>query len=128
VIHRDLKPENIMLGENGELKIIDFGLALPPKAAAERIVVGSAHYLAPDVICGKYNSKCDVWSLGVIMYILLSGYLPFSAENPKEIMRKIVESKVSFNQKIWEGISPEAQDLLKNMLRINTRKRFTAKK
>lgn len=83
VIHRDLKPENVMLGENGELKIIDFGLSLTPKSTPDHVVVGSAHYLAHDVICGKYNSKCDVWSLGVIMYILLSGFLPFSAENPK---------------------------------------------
>lgn len=83
ITHRDLKPENIMIGRDGELKIIDFGLAAHVKPTSQLdSVVGSPFYLAPEVLLGKYGSKCDIWSLGVLLYILLSGYLPFVGKTP----------------------------------------------
>lgn len=83
VTHRDIKPENIMYGADGEIKLIDFGLS---KAVAEAggtsrrlsTVAGTLAYMAPEVMTEKYDPKhCDIWSLGVLLYLLLSGYLPF---------------------------------------------------
>lgn len=79
IVHRDIKPENIMIGSEGELKIIDFGLSKTMKSnnASLRSIVGTPFYMAPEVLEGNYDNSCDIWSLGVLMYVLLSGYLPF---------------------------------------------------
>ena len=79
VVHRDIKPENIMVDLDGELKFIDFGLSkkFSDHSKSLKTVVGTPFYMAPEVIESKYNEKCDIWSLGVLMYVLLSGYLPF---------------------------------------------------
>ena len=79
VVHRDIKPENIMMDLDGELKFIDFGLSkkIADRSTTLKTIVGTPFYMAPEVIEGKYNQKCDLWSLGVLMYVLLSGYLPF---------------------------------------------------
>ena len=79
VVHRDIKPENIMYGRDGEIKLIDFGLSkrVQDKFTWLNTVAGTPFYMAPEVLDGEYNSKCDIWSLGVLMYVLLCGYLPF---------------------------------------------------
>lgn len=71
IAHRDIKPENIMIGEDGNLKLIDFGLSKQVGCEGMTAMVGSTFYIAPEVFEGKYDLKCDVWSLGVIIYILL---------------------------------------------------------
>jgi calcium-dependent protein kinase len=79
IVHRDLKPENILYEKNkGVPKIIDFGTAieLSPKTSLSKLV-GSIYYLAPEVIKGNYNEKCDIWSCGIILYVLLCGHAPF---------------------------------------------------
>jgi calcium-dependent protein kinase len=79
VVHRDIKPENIMYGKDGEIKLIDFGLSktVAGKHTQLTTIAGTPYYMAPEVIDGEYTQQCDVWSLGVLMYVLLSGYLPF---------------------------------------------------
>lgn len=79
VVHRDIKPENIMYGRDGEVKLIDFGLAkrLHDSTTNLHTKAGTPHYMAPEVLSGSYNEKCDIWALGVLMYVLVSGYLPF---------------------------------------------------
>lgn len=79
VVHRDIKPENIMIGADGELKIIDFGLSkiLHNNNNSLKSIVGTPFYMAPEVLEGNYGNSCDIWSLGVLMYVLLCGYLPF---------------------------------------------------
>ena len=79
VIHRDIKPENIMLTENDELKLIDFGLSCMVNGAKSKskAVAGTPYYMAPEVLAGLYDSKCDIWAIGVLLYVFMSGYLPF---------------------------------------------------
>ena len=98
VVHRDLKPENILYdNKTEELKIIDFGTAIELKKNQFLTqLAGSIFYIAPEVIKGKYNEKCDIWSCGVILYILLSGVPPFYGKNEKDIMDKIVQKELSF--------------------------------
>jgi len=83
VVHRDIKPENIMVQVEDELKLIDFGLSKRQKGNSKlKTMAGTPYYMAPEVIEGKkYDSKYDMWSMGVLMYQLLSGYLPFNGDN-----------------------------------------------
>jgi calcium-dependent protein kinase len=83
IVHRDIKAENIMYGKDGEVKLIDFGLskAVANKNSTLTTIAGTPFYMAPEVMDNDYNSQCDIWSLGVLMYVLLSGYMPFQAES-----------------------------------------------
>ena len=134
IIHRDLKPENILI-ENEEketgylnIKIIDFGTAkLFDKNKTEKSVIGSAYYIAPEVLNEKYNEKCDVWSCGVIMYILLSGAPPFNGDD-NEIIGKIKVGKYDLKADPWPKVSSEAKDLIKQMLQMNVLSRISAQK
>lgn len=87
IAHRDLKPENILFSKDDNIKLIDFGLSKPSmnlngSKAKFGTVVGTPYYLAPEVLKGDYNKECDCWSLGVIMYVILTGILPFHGDNP----------------------------------------------
>eukprot|EP01156_Anaeramoeba_ignava_P011272 Anaeramoba_ignava/a482563_30.p1 GENE.a482563_30~~a482563_30.p1 ORF type:complete len:373 (+),score=134.91 a482563_30:1092-2210(+) len=124
IAHRDIKPENLLLDRNGNLKIIDFGFAnflSPPNLC--KTYCGSPSYSAPELIMGQQysGSKVDIWSIGVVLYCLLCGKLPFLGESPKEICRKIVAGEY----KIPTNVSSEAQDLIKRILEKNVDKRLT---
>lgn len=131
IIHRDLKPENILIdssGENFSVKIIDFGTSLTfedNKKIAPKKVIGSIYYVAPEVLSGKYNEKCDIWSCGVILYILLSGKPPFGGEDT-EIIEKIKIGKFNLKSDPWPKVSNEAKDLIKLMLDTNNLTRISA--
>ena len=133
IIHRDLKPENILIvkrQKNGfhPIKIIDFGTAkVFQKEKAEHVLIGSAYYIAPEVLSRNYTELCDLWSCGVILYILLTGRPPFNGASEEEIMRKIKEGNYDLKKYPWGVISEEAKDLVKGLLQINTKKRYTAK-
>lgn len=75
-------------------------------------IVGTPLYVAPEVLIGDYDIMCDVWSLGVLMYIMLCGYPPFDGENNKDIFRAILKHKLEFDPKDWTSISEEAKDLI----------------
>ena len=133
IIHRDLKPENILIESSEEkdkeffhIKIIDFGTCeiLKKKKLTEQI--GTSFYIAPEVIKNSYNEKCDLWSCGVILYILLCGSPPFYGKNEKEIFRKILDGNFTFRQKIWNKISTEAKNLVLKLLQVNPTKRISA--
>ena len=133
VIHRDLKPENILI-ENSEekdkeyfhIKIIDFGTCeiLKKKKLTEQI--GTSFYIAPEVLKNGYNEKCDLWSCGVILYILLCGSPPFYGKNEKEIFQKILDGNVNFKHKIWNKISDDAKNLVIKLLQVDPSKRLSA--
>ena len=128
ISHRDLKPENILFltkDEDSPIKVIDFGLSkifgdnnIKKKQIKKNMQtrVGTAYYVSPEVLKGDYDEKCDIWSAGVILYILLSGDPPFNGENDNDIYRAISKKKYSFPDKEWKNISDDAKDLIKHML------------
>ena len=133
VIHRDLKPENILIESSEEkdkeffhIKVIDFGTCeiLKKKKLTEQI--GTSFYIAPEVLKNGYNEKCDLWSCGVILYILLCGSPPFYGKNEKEIFKKILDGNFSFRHKIWNKISTEGKNLVLKLLQVNPMKRLSA--
>ncbi len=127
---RDLKPENILLvdGSDTEVKITDFGYAkkvLQPNSLTT--VCGTEGFVAPEIIehNPEYDVECDVWSLGVIIYILLGGYRPFRGEG-EECLEKIRYGEFQFHRKYWSAVSDEARLLIFRMLTVDVSKRITA--
>ena len=134
VIHRDLKPENILIESSEEkdkeffhIKVIDFGTCeiLKKKKLTEQI--GTSFYIAPEVLKNGYNEKCDLWSCGIILYILLCGSPPFYGKNEKEIFKKILDGNFTFRHKIWNKVSSEAKNLVLKLLQVDPTKRLSAK-
>ena len=137
IIHRDLKLENILINDieksittNEDLflvKIIDFGTAkIFDKNKIPKAVVGSIYYIAPEVLLKKYGKECDMWSLGVILYMFIVGHAPFDGKNNKEIMEKIKEGKYLKTEKRWKKASKEVKDLINKLLVLEPEKRLTA--
>ena len=120
ICHRDLKPENILFyyqneENNNPIKIIDFGLSQFYDNNINRKMntkVGTSYYVAPEVLNGNYNEKCDIWSAGVILYILLSGDPPFNGSNDSAIYKKIKKMEFNFPYEKWNNISGDAIDLI----------------
>lgn len=143
IIHRDLKLENILvndiekvkdeLNDNKEIecfwiKLIDFGTAkLFMRNRNERTIVGTSYYIAPEVLKKNYNEKCDTWSVGVVLYILLTGKAPFDGKNDQEVLHKVRNGLMDDkNPKLLQS-SPECQDLIKRLLEVKIEKRLSAK-
>lgn len=130
VIHRDLKPENFLLlnkDENAPLKATDFGLSVFFKEGdVFKDIVGSAYYIAPEVLKRRYGPEVDIWSIGVMLYILLSGVPPFWAESEHGIFNAILRGHVDFTSDPWPSISSGAKDLVKKMLTSDPKHRLTA--
>ncbi|KAM3394726.1 Calcium-dependent protein kinase 4 [Capsicum chinense] len=130
VMHRDLKPENFLFDssdEDAKLKATDFGLSIfykPGQYFSD--VVGSPYYVAPEVLHKYYGPEIDVWSAGVILYILLCGVPPFWAETDNGIFKQILKGKIDFESEPWPQISDSAKDLVKKMLTRDPRARLTA--
>lgn len=130
VVHRDLKPENVLLEQNkdfDQIKIIDFGTSLvfkEGKALDEKL--GTPYYIAPEVLNKKYNEKCDLWSIGVITYIVLSGMPPFNGNTDQEIMKKVKIGKFSFQDPCWASISDNAKDFISKLFTYDIDKRPSA--
>ncbi|KAJ9184598.1 hypothetical protein P3X46_004310 [Hevea brasiliensis] len=130
VMHRDLKPENFLFvneQEDSSLKAIDFGLSVffkPGDIFTD--VVGSPYYVAPEVLRKRYGLEADVWSAGIMVYILLSGVPPFWAETEQGIFEEILHGELDFTSVPWPNISESAKDLVRRMLVRDPRKRITA--
>jgi len=130
IVHRDLKPENLLSageGENEVVKVADFGFA--KNFGEEKLITscGSPGYVAPEVLTeDTYTNAVDMWSVGVIIYILLSGYPPFYDDAPPKIFKKITEAKYDFNDPAWEHVSDLAKDLIRKLLVRDPEERLTA--
>lgn len=130
VVHRDLKPENFLFtskDEHSPLKAIDFGLSDYVKPD-ERLndIVGSAYYVAPEVLHRSYGTEADMWSIGVIAYILLCGSRPFWARTESGIFRAVLKADPSFDEAPWPSLSSDAVDFVNRLLNKDYRKRLTA--
>jgi len=132
VAHRDLKPENFLFLtkdalDRSVLKIIDFGLSCQFKPGMTMSTrAGTPYYVAPQVLQGKYDHMCDLWSIGVIMYILLCGYPPFYGRNDQEVLTKVRRGVFNFDQKDWGRVSADAKGLIRVLLQKDVKDRFTA--
>ena len=130
IIHKDLKPENILMDKDKDelaIKIIDWGCAETVKTIKRSETAdGTIYYIAPEVLHGEYNEKCDIWSCGVIFYILLCGYPPFDGESDEDIYKAIELGEVDFPEENWSQISQEAKNLIQKMLTLDINKRISA--
>ncbi|CAI5695944.1 unnamed protein product [Oreochromis niloticus] len=137
VVHRDLKPENLLFtdeNENSEIKIIDFGFARlkPPDNQLLKTPCFTLQYAAPEILkYDGYDESCDLWSLGVILYTMLSGQVPFQCQekslthtSAEEIMRKIKQGDFSFQGEAWRNVSKQAKDLIQELLTVDPNKRI----
>lgn len=135
ITHRDLKPENFLLlnrdaidARDNHLKLIDFGISCPFVAGQKlRTKVGAPTYIAPEVLAGSYDERCDLWSCGVNMFIMLCGYPPFDGDCNGEIVEKVKEGKIHFAPQDWLNVSEDAKDLIRQLLVKDPSCRISAK-
>ena len=130
IIHRDLKPENFLYNPiDSSIKMLDFGLARSNSneytTCSSR--VGTPYYMAPEVLKRNYNLKCDLWSVGVIIYILLVGYPPFNGATDKDILTQVKIGKLDLSDNIFKTVDSNVVNLLKNLLQRDIEKRFDTK-
>jgi len=131
VVHRDIKPENILFetkDADSPVKIIDFGLARRHSSLDRpmKSVVGTPYYIAPEVLRKCYNKSCDLWSVGVIAYIMLCGYPPFNGANNKEVYRAVIRGQYRFPSLDWKNSSRESRDFIQRLLLLDPSHRMTA--
>ena len=131
VVHRDLKPENFLFespAANSPIKVIDFGTAqffTPGEVLTAKF--GTPYYIAPEVLRKRYNEKCDIWSAGVNLYILLCGFPPFGGNGDEQILKKVSSGRFSFPSPEWDSISAGAKDLITQMLNMEPERRPSAR-
>jgi len=145
--HRDIKAENFLFLDNSDdltLKLIDFGLSTKfaventhfaknkiddnffPQSKSKKFhsKVGTSYYIAPEVLDGNYDEKCDIWGVGVLLYIILVGYPPFFGNTDREILKRVRLYQYDFDRPEWEKVSDHAKDLISNILKPSD-KRYT---
>lgn len=132
VVHRDLKPENLLLtskDDDASIKLADFGFAKKIEFDSAGLVTacGTPGYVAPEILEGHpYGKAVDIWSIGVITYILLCGYPPFHDDNHNALFKKIKRGKFQYDSPYWDHVSDDAKDLINKMLVTNPAERWTA--
>ncbi|KAI9348318.1 kinase-like domain-containing protein [Zopfochytrium polystomum] len=132
IAHRDLKPENLLLSDrssNPRIMLSDFGLSkIFNEDEVMRTACGTPGYVAPEVLRKKgYGKEVDLWSIGVISYILLCGYPPFYDQNNAVLFRQIMAGRYEFDRPWWDNVSEEAKDFIRHLLVLDPRQRYTAK-
>jgi calcium-dependent protein kinase len=130
ICHRDIKPENFLFKSkdpSAEIKLIDFGMSVKFGKGAEELstMVGTPNYLAPEVLTAHYGKECDVWSLGVTLYYILSGHLPFEAATLAATFYKVSQGEFDFSGEEWDEYSSDVKDLISRMLVADPTRRIT---
>jgi serine/threonine protein kinase len=131
IAHRDMKPENLLLAsldDDANVKIADFGFAIKGKPNANTLSTqcGTPGYVAPEILFSKqYDKSVDMWSIGVITYVLLGGYPPFHDDNQKQLFRKIKKGDYEFHAEYWGNVSDEAKELISKLLTVDPAHRYT---
>ncbi|XP_043250333.1 calcium/calmodulin-dependent protein kinase I isoform X2 [Colletes latitarsis] len=129
VVHRDLKPENLLYyspDEDSKIMISDFGLSKMEDSGIMATACGTPGYVAPEVLAQKpYGKAIDVWSIGVISYILLCGYPPFYDENDANLFAQIMKGEFEFDSPYWDDISDSAKDFIHKLMCVNVKERYT---
>jgi len=131
IAHRDLKPENLLvksIDDDTEVKIADFGLSkIIDKDKMMQTACGTPGYVAPEVLNAEgYDKEVDMWSVGVITYILLCGFPPFYSESVPEVFEQIMKAEYDYPEEYWDEISAEAKDFIDHLLVVDVAKRLTA--
>jgi calcium/calmodulin-dependent protein kinase I len=131
VAHRDLKPENLLLlseDDDSAVKIADFGFAKKVYAPNSLTTqCGTPGYVSPEILEGRpYDTRADMWSVGVILYILLGGYPPFIENNQRDLFRKIRRGDYEFHEEYWGTVSSEAKELISSLLTVDPEVRLSA--
>jgi len=128
VVHRDVKPANIMITNSGSLRLLDFGLSKIQESKSLKTRAGTPLFMAPEVLAGKYGAEADIWSVGVMLYVLVSGHYPFEATRAAELWPLIKEGRWSFNQSAFDKVSPMCKDLIEKLLVVDVKKRLTGQR
>lgn len=129
IVHRDLKPENILMlttDEDSPIKVADFGFAKQLDEDTLKTSLGTPNYIAPEILTKQpYNEMVDIWSFGVIAYVLLCGYPPFYDDSRSNLFEKIKNVSYEFDSPYWDFISAEAKDMVSKLLVLDPAKRLT---
>ena len=126
ICHRDIKPENFLI-EGSTLKLIDFGLSA--RFDSNTLMTtksGTPYYVAPEILAGPYNEKCDIWSIGVLTYVLLCGYPPFNGQTDKDILVKVKRGKYEYPESEWGQISESGKKFVSGLLAFVPAERWSA--
>ena len=130
ISHRDIKPENFMLHLKNDLrciKMIDFGLSKQVQGdESMHTMSGSPYYIAPEVFLQRYNFKIDIWSMGVVLYIMLSGKVPFPGRTEPEIIHNVMKGEYHFNHPAFKNVSEGCKDLIQRCLQKDHSMRYSA--
>ena len=139
-MHRDIKPENILIDSKNNffernshnfLRLKGFYNAIKVEAGLDKIAIqdnsGTSYYVAPEVLMNEFYFASDVWSVGIILYILLSGKIPFNGSNDKEIVRKVRLGNINYNLREFDHVSLECKNFLKLLLTYDPERRLSAK-
>lgn len=123
IVHRDLKPENILFEnstKSSNLKLIDFGIAIKREDNSKLTTrIGTPYYIAPEVLCKSYDEKCDLWSAGVILYMMICFRPPFNGDTQTEVMESVLKTQPPYTGIYFRNISDQCIDLLKKLLTKN---------
>jgi len=127
VVHRDLKPENLLCASANVIKIADFGLSKDIESGNLQTSCGTPSYVAPEVLLGgQYDNEVDIWSIGVITYVLLCGFTPFYGDNQRQLFERILHAKFDYPSPEWDDVTATAKDFVSKLLVVNPAERLTA--